>query len=212
MFIELVDSLRCPNAHDETWLVLAARRVADRDIIEGTLGCPVCHAEFPIVDGVARLDGGTPRLTVSDSAPNEDAALRLAAQLDLTDPRGYAVLVGALGVHGPLIATMTDVQLLLTDPPPGIGMGRGLSGITTVAGSARLPLAPASARGVALDVSASPELVLASVAVLRPGGRLVAPVSLSLPEELTELARDDEVRVAERATATSGIISLSRKR
>lgn len=212
MFIELVDSLRCPNAHDETWLVLAARHVDDRDIIEGILGCPICHAEYPIADGVARFDGGAPRITIAESAPSEEAALRLAAQLDLTDPRGYAVLVGASGVHGPLIATMTDVQLLLADPPPGIGMGRGLSGLTIVPGSTTLPLAPASARGIALDASASPELMRASVAVLRPGGRLVAPASLRLPEELTELARDADVRVAERATASAGLMSLGRKR
>lgn len=213
MFIELVDVLRCPNPHEETWLVLAARRVDDRDVMEGTLGCPVCEAEYPIVDGLAHFDGGSPRLTTV-GAPNEEEALRLAALLDLSDPRGYAVLVGAVAAHGPLVATMSDVQLLLVDPPPGIGMGHGLSGLTTSAHAVTLPVGRGSARGVALDATATPELARAAVDLLRPGGRLVAPSALPVPEVVTELARDDRGWVAERSAvaASPGIISLARRR
>lgn len=214
MFIELVDLLRCPNAHEETWLVLAATRVDNRDVMEGTLGCPVCEAEYPIVGGVARFDGGLPR-PVDAGAPDEDEALRLAAQLNLTDSRGYALLVGDRAIHGRLVATMTDVQLLLVDPPSGIGMGLGLSGLTTPATSAIFPLAPGSARGIALDASVSPERARAAVATLRTGGRLVAPRLLALPEGVSELAQDDRVWVAERTAAviaTSGIVSLVRRR
>ena len=213
MFIELVDVLRCPKPHEETWLVLAARRVDDRDVMEGTLGCPVCEAEYPIVDGIARFDSGAPRLTV-DVAPNEAEALRLAALLNLSDSRGYAVLAGAAAAHGPLVATMTDVQLLLVDPPPGIGMGQGLSGLTTPAGSAMLPVAAASARGIALDATASSDLARAATDVLRAGGRLVGPASLDLPPGVTELARDEQVWVAERnaVRAAPDIIPLVRKR
>ena len=41
MFIELIDTLRCPTPHDESWLVLAADRMAARHVVEGTVGCPV---------------------------------------------------------------------------------------------------------------------------------------------------------------------------
>jgi uncharacterized protein YbaR (Trm112 family) len=211
MFIELVDVLRCPRAHEKIWLVLAARRVDDRDVMEGTLGCPVCKAEYPIVDGVAHFDGGTPRLTAAAAAPPEDDALRLAALLDLADPRGFAVLVGQTAAYGPLIATMTDVQLLLVDPPAGIRMGLGLSGLTTPPNAAMFPLAAGSARAVALDSSAGSEQVHAAVDLLRAGGRLVAPASIDVPEGLTELARDEQVFVAERAAAST-VVQLSRKR
>ena len=211
MFIELVDVLRCPRAHDKFCLVLAGRRVHDRDVMDGTLGCPVCKAEYPILDGVAHFDGGTPRSTATGAAPSEEDALWLAALLDLADPRGFAVLVGGMSAYGPLIATMTDVQLLLVDPPAGIHMGLGLSGLTMPAGAAVFPLASGSARAVALDSSASGEQVDAAVDVLRGGGRLVAPAPLELPEGLTELARDDRVWVAER-TAASPVVQLSRKR
>lgn len=213
MFIELVDVLRCPRPHEETWLVLAARRVDDRDVMEGTLGCPVCHAEYPIEDGIARFDGGAPRLT-SNVLPDESEALRLAALLDLSDARGYAALVGNAGACGPLIVAMTDAPLLLIDPPVGVGMGHGLSGLTLPHAAARLPLAHRSARGIVLDWTVRPQAAPQYVDVLRPGGRLVAPVSLPLPAGVIELARDERAWVAERApaAATSAIVGLSRRR
>ena len=55
MFIELVDALRCPRTHEESWLVLAASRIEARHIQEGALGCPVCRAEYPIRDGIVDL-------------------------------------------------------------------------------------------------------------------------------------------------------------
>ena len=57
MFIELVDALRCPQPHAESWLVVASTRTQARHILEGTLGCPVCRAEYPIVDGVVDFRG-----------------------------------------------------------------------------------------------------------------------------------------------------------
>ena len=62
----------------------------DRDIIEGTLGCPICQAEYPIRDGVACFsDRAAPR--VSGPVSEEDA-VRVAAALDLTDARMTAIL------------------------------------------------------------------------------------------------------------------------
>src|SRR6476620_4400515 len=52
MFIELVDALRCPNTHEESWLVASADRMEARHIVSGSLGCPICKSEFPIRDGV----------------------------------------------------------------------------------------------------------------------------------------------------------------
>jgi uncharacterized protein YbaR (Trm112 family) len=210
VFIELVDVLRCPNRHAETWLVLASEQMEDRDIMSGTLGCPICKAEFPIVAGVARF-GEAVRVGARGELPDENEALRLAALLDLTDSRGYAILIGDTGRHAPLLRSMTDVQLMLVDPPPTVAMGFGLSGLTTPASGA-LPLAPASARAVALDEHATPALLSSVVGVLASGGRLLASVRLGLPDGVTELARDDRHWLAERAPAPSGIIGLSRRR
>ena len=210
MFIELVDVLRCPNRHEETWLVLAADRTAGRDIIEGTLGCPICHTEYSIVAGVARFGQAATRRM---SPPDESESLRLTALLDLSDARGYAILVGETGSHAPGMRELTDVQLLLVDPPAGVDMGNGLSGLTTNATS-HLPLAAASARAIALDDGTTPAMLDATLSVLAPGGRLLAPVRLPLPDAVSELARDDRHWLAERlrTPVSSGIVSIDRRR
>jgi uncharacterized protein YbaR (Trm112 family) len=210
MFIELVDMLRCPNRHEETWLVLAADRTDGRDVMDGTLGCPICHAEYPIVAGVARF--GEPPATRA-SPPNDSDSLRLAALLDLNDARGYAILVGGTGSHAPGMRELTEVQLLLIDPPAAVEMGNGLSGLATNATGA-LPLAAASARAIALDDGATPAMLDAALAVLAAGGRLLAPVRLPLPDGVSELARDDRQWLAERlrTPVSSGIVNLDRRR
>src|SRR5690348_2618664 len=115
MFIELIDVLRCPNAHEESWLVLASRRIDGRDVMEGVLGCPVCASEFPITDGVVRFARDA-RRDAAPEQPSEAEALRLAALLDLATPRGYAIIVGALGSSAPTLRALTDVPLLLVNP------------------------------------------------------------------------------------------------
>ena len=42
MYIELTDHLRCPENHEERFLVLLPDRVEDRSVRTGQLGCPVC--------------------------------------------------------------------------------------------------------------------------------------------------------------------------
>jgi len=210
MFIELVDMLRCPNRHEDSWLVLAADRTNGRDVMDGTLGCPICHAEYPIVAGVARF-GGPP--VARTCPPDASESLRLAALLDLTDARGYAILVGETGNHAPPMRHLTDAQLLLVDPPPDVEMGSGLSGLTTSLASV-LPLAAASARAIALDDHVTPTLLDAALHVLAPGGRLLAPITLPLPTQTTELARDERNWLAERTgeAQASGIVSIDRRR
>jgi hypothetical protein len=96
MFIPLVDSLRCIAGHEDTWLVASIERNEDRDIRHGFLGCPICFAEYPIREGVVYF-GVDPSAAITTTMPahiQEDDAVRLAAALDLTDPRMVAVLFG----------------------------------------------------------------------------------------------------------------------
>lgn len=213
MFIELLDFLRCPNSHDESWLVLAARRTEARSVMEGVLGCPVCQAEFAISEGIVHF-GDMPDVPEQAAPPDEQEALRLAATLDLTSPRGYVVLGGALGAHAPMLHALTDVELMLVNPPGGIDMGAGLSGLTIRRDWTSLPLAASSARAGALDDDGTAEQLASAAAVVSTGGRILAPASLALPEGLTELARDDRHCLWERTPTSvpSGIISLERRR
>jgi uncharacterized protein YbaR (Trm112 family) len=211
VFIELVDVLRCPNRHDETWLVLSADRMDGRDVMRGTLGCPICHAEFPIVAGVARFGDRPP----ARAHPRNDAeSLRLAALLDLTEAGGYAILAGETGNQAPGMRELTDTQLLLVDPPTDVEMGNGLSGLTTPSTPRAFPLADGSARAIALDEAATAEQLDAAVRALSPAGRLLAPVRLPLPDHITELARDDRSWLAAktREAHSSRIVNIDRHR
>lgn len=190
MFIPLVDTLRCPNQHDETWLVASIERAEERDIKQGLLGCPSCYAEYPVVDGIVRFDDAERPPFI---APDEREATRIAAALDLTDPRMTALLIGAWGAHAALIRSISPAQLLLVNPPDGIVSGDGVSIVLTKTA----PLATASMDAIAVDALVSDAVVARLNATLRGGRRMLGPVARPVPTFLKELVRDDEVWVAE---------------
>jgi uncharacterized protein YbaR (Trm112 family) len=211
VFIELVDLLRCPRDHEDSWLVAAIYEKSDRDIIRGVLGCPICGAEYPIARGVAIFgDGAGAAAEPTRSAYDEsvdDAAMRCAAMLDLFDAGGAVVLGGGWGRVARALLDITPVSVLLVDPPAGVEIGHGLSQIRI---GDRLPVAAGSLRGIALDErTAGPELVASAVRALRPRGRLVAPVSAPLPAAVTERARDDRHWVGEVDSAATPPIPLT---
>jgi uncharacterized protein YbaR (Trm112 family) len=210
MFIPLVDLLRCPRGHDDTWLVASIDESVDRDIVRGTLGCPICLAEYPIREGVVLFDDAAPPASSIQSAPREDDAVRLAAALDLTDARMTALLHGAWGAYAPILRGLTPAQLLLLNPPPGITSGDGVS----ILRSSRVaPVAHNGVAAVALDAGADPSTVVSLVASLKPGARMLGQARTPIPHGLTELARDEEVWVAQRdtAAATSAPVTLARR-
>jgi hypothetical protein len=206
MFLPLIDRLRCLNGHEDTWLVASIDRVEERDVLEGTLGCPICSAEYRIRDGVVWF-GDTP--AGRDQTPSSAEALRLAATLDLTDARMTAILDGSWGAHASIVRGLSPVQMLLINPPVGVSSGDGISIV-------RAPVAPVAtgwADAVALDGGAGAAMVESLRASLRSGGRLLAPNDVDVPSGFTELARDTEVWVAHLdAAAVAGTpIGLSRR-
>jgi hypothetical protein len=129
--------------------------------------------------------------------------------VNLGDALGFAVLIGAWGrCANALIETVDAPPLLLVEPPAGVAMGHGLSGIRT---SAMLPLATGAARGVATD-AVDAARVADAARVTRIGGRLVAPADAVVPDGVRELARDGVVWVGERLTTPSAPITLHVRR
>jgi uncharacterized protein YbaR (Trm112 family) len=189
VLIPLIDSLRCPNAHDETWLVASIDRAVERDMLEGTLGCPKCLAEYPVRDGIVRF-ADVPRAPFM--APSEREATRIAAALDLTDPRMTAVLYGLWGAHAPLVRARAPAALILVNPPEGVVTGDGISIVLAESP----PLAIASMDGAAVDAAAGDAVAAALRSTLKGGRRMLGPASLAVPAFLEELARDDDVWVA----------------
>jgi uncharacterized protein YbaR (Trm112 family) len=210
MHVELIDLLRCPRPHEDAWLVAAAYATAERHVVRGTLGCPVCKAEYPVHDGVADFGAAPDAATAPDPEWDEDMALRVAALLDLGAPGGTIVLGGAWQRVGATVAELTGVRVLLLDPPRAEPLREEVS---AVRGGGTIPVAGAGVRGVALDGhTADAERLAAAARALRPRGRLVAPASGSVPDGVTEVARDDTLWVAERdAASTSRPVALQRR-
>ena len=197
MFLELVDSLRCVKAHEDSWLVARADELDARHIVRGELGCPVCATRYPVRAGVVDFTVGAPR--PSGQAAEQGMALRAAALLGLTEPGGLVVLAGAWAACADELLGMVDgVQLLALDFAPGTESGGALS-LARIADV--LPLAAGCARGIALDLEHSTESLLGGAATaLAPGGRLIAPALAPVPPMLRELARDERHWVAARNT------------
>ena len=208
MFIELVDALRCPVPHEESWLVAAATRMEHRHIVHGTLGCPVCSAEYPIRDGVVYFRRGADLEATSRPAGHDEPAMRLAAMLDLTDAQGFAVLLGRWGSRAADLAAIVETPLILVDPPDGV---IGAPGISVVRTDGEVPLGAGAARAIAID-EVGVARAASAVRATRTRGRVMAPLSLALPDGVRELARDDALWVAEREPAPSPLITLHVRR
>jgi len=206
LFLPLIDRLRCLNGHEDTWLVASIDRVEERDVLDGTLGCPICSAEYRIREGVVWF---TEAPAARDQTPSSTDALRLAAALDLTDARMTAILHGSWGAHASILRGLSPVHMLLVNPPSGVTTGDGISIV-------RAPVAPVAtgwADAAALDLGGDAAMLDSLRASLRGGGRLLAGTGVELPPGFTELARDPDVWVAQLdpASVVGTPIGLSRR-
>ena len=217
MLIELVDALRCPEAHADAHLVASVRERRGRRVWTGTLGCPICRAEFAIVGGVAHF-GVAPaaRPHVPAHAPcasrpvdDEDAeADRAAALLHLAEPGGLVLL-------GQSWATLVDALLarcvahyVLLDPPFDTDAGD----VSPLRTRGCLPFAAGAFRAVALDAVPGFEAIgEAAARVAATRARVVLPTTVALPLELRRLAGDDRHVVTDREPIATAPVTLRRR-
>lgn len=207
MFIELVDSLRCLAPHEETWLVASVSAMSGRHIIEGTLGCPICRRSYPVRDGVGifTADGSAPSLTNAGTA-SEERVMRAAALLGLTDAGGIVVLGDTWNECADALAELGPAHVVTLNVAANEAGPQGVSAIVI---DDALPFASRTLRGVALGHrTATTALLSSSAERLRSRGRLVAPATVSVPDDVTELARDGDDWVAERAVVASPPVAL----
>ena len=211
MFIEMIDLLRCVNDHRDSWLVASFRSITNRIVVEGTLGCPICSAEYEIVNGVADFTRGeaAPSLDVERAIAaheRENHATRAGAYLDVTQP-GATIVLGGLWAHAAQeLAEMADVRVLAINAPSDVKESERV-GLVRV--GSRIPLAANSVQGVALDAWFPPAIVDAAVRAVKPGGRIVGPTAIGHPEAVTVLAHDENYWVAEKPAE---MVSISRSR
>jgi len=206
MHVELIDRLRCPAAHAESWLVAHADRSEDRRIIEGTLGCPVCQQEFRVTEGAAWMGDDEPVMVAAGVILDAEGALRLAALLNVDDRGGLYVLGGTLSTVAAALVAFDTARWILLSPPANVGAEATIRG----AGD-QLPLARGSVRGIAID-RPSATLATAAAAALAHDGRLVAPVGTELPHGMEELARDADQWVAQKVAAFDATVLVTPRR
>ena len=198
-------------------MVCVSYAAEGRHVVRGVVGCPRCHAEFPIVDGVLDLldaprEGGGPaapgegvRSRVAEASapgaqpggpgphPEQEGAAdaltpdALATFLDLRGPGGYAVLVGSAGRLAAGLAALLPGVHLVVVNGPG---GERASECSYLACAGRIPLKGSQARAVVLgaDSAGGPWLAEATRVLLR-GLRLVVEDERASPEGVSELAR-----------------------
>ena len=187
MFIELTEALRCPRAHEESYLVCVPSLMDGRRVMRGALGCPACHAEYPIVDGIAWF------APPGEAEPPVAAAGVLTAEavrtfLDLQGRGGYVLMLGGACRVGPaLAALLPGVHVFGVNPPPEVLPSTEFSVLRSPRG---LPVRRASVRGVVVGGDATGEPWLAAAALtLLPGLRMVVEDERAEPPGIAELAR-----------------------
>lgn len=186
MFIELTDHLRCPEPHDESFLVLLPGRLDGRRVVEGHLGCPVCGRTVEFTDGVVDFGGAF-------SPPAGRLTAEAAhALLGLDGPGGYLALIGgAGGLAAGLAPLLPGIALVAVNAPAVAPEASQLR-------AGRLPIKAGSMRGVVLGPMLAEDWVRDAVAAALPGLRAVGEGPAPDLPTLELLAEADGVWVGRR--------------
>ncbi len=227
MLLELTEVLRCPRDHEESFVVCVSYAAEGRHVVRGLVGCPLCHAEFPIRNGVLDLsealgagaraaepgegvrspgaEASTPGAQPGARGPAPErtgsaAALTpeaLATFLDLRGPGGYAVLAGGAGRLAAGLAALVPGVHLVVLNAPE---GARAPECSYVVAPDRIPLKASQARAVVLGVDcAGPPWPAEAARVLLRGLRVVVEDERASPAGITELARGAGVFVGAKA-------------
>jgi uncharacterized protein YbaR (Trm112 family) len=210
VFIELVDALRCPVNHEDTWLVAAVGRFHGRHVAEGSLGCPVCRAQYRVEQGAVWFAAPPDARVVAALPPDEQEVLRARALLSLGDAGGVFALVGAAARFADVLQERSEATLVLVNPE-GVEQSPGMS---TLWVDHHVPIAKGTLHGALVEGAPAAAMLESLAVAIRAGGRLVAPAASAVPHGVAVLARDGREWVAERqaGASRSAPVTLTRGR
>ena len=181
MFIELTDLLRCPNPHDESFLVLLPDKMDGRSVRTGQLGCPVCGRTFQLVEGVFDAGGAPPDSRGNTGLTGENVSVLMG----LSGPGGYVALVGPVASLWQEVAALNPgVALVAINPPKPVTDSAGVS----VVRGGMIPIKSRTLRGVVLGkpYADDPIWVRDAARLVLPGLRVVGEGDQP-PEDLIDV-------------------------
>jgi hypothetical protein len=198
--------VRCPERHEEAFLVMSTGEMQGRMVRSGLLACPVCGKEYPILRGIVKFSGSgeggaVPRGATEGPAPRSQLpvdAETLQALLDLGGPGGYVVLVGSAARHAVgLAGLMSGIHFVGVNAPADVEELPVLSLLDCATG---IPLRQTVARAVVVGPDhLGGEWPTEARRVLLPGRRLVIESDqVAAPAGLTRLALGQGLFVGER--------------
>jgi len=206
--IELTEMLRCPEPHEEGFLVLSTGEMLGRMVRSGVLACPTCGREYRIVKGVATFSGGGKRDARSvDSGAATHPASRIShpvepqtlqALLDLSGPGGYVLLLGSAAQHAVgLAGLLGGIHFVGVNAPDDV---EELPMLSLLACEPMIPLRHTVVRAAVVGSDRlDAEWVAEARRVLLPGRRLVIESEqVAAPAGLTRLALGHGLFVGER--------------
>jgi len=200
VFIEVTEILRCPQPHDESYIICGPVSMDGRDVVRGGLACPVCRAEYPIVDRVAWF--APPDAEAGLRAPGARSNLTadgVRTFLDLQGGGGYVLLVGNAGRFGAELAGLLPLSAVVC---LGLSANRPDTGPVSVVHSPRtMPVKRRCVRAVVIGSDAAVDPWLSgAVDTLLPGLRVIVEDESAAPAGVVELARGAGVFVGEKRT------------
>lgn len=203
MHLFLTDRLSCPRCGPGFGLILLAREVRERRVLQGDLGCPNCRETYPVEDGFGDLRS-PPREPLSEvgsrggasemaeggegaGAGSREAALRMAALLGVTEGPGTLLVKGpAANLAGGLAGVVEGVEVVAVDP--SVRFSAEEEGVSRMVARPGLPFFSGSLRGVLLSGGIEDHDIREAVRVLVPRGRVA--VLGALPEARARLEEE----------------------
>jgi uncharacterized protein YbaR (Trm112 family) len=185
--VALVERLVCPRGHTPIPLVIRADAVTGGGLERGVLACPTCRIEWPVTNGTVRFGDA---MTLSAGASPESTAC--AAFLNLTDAGALIVTDGASTTLCVGLASDFGSTVVPLDPEEA-------NDSHAIYGAPTVPFGEGAVRGaVLLRAARSDSFIASAVQSLAPNARMVAAASIPMPAGMREIARDENLWIAER--------------